>query len=68
METKKLTGWNWFWIVFAGLAVIGMFSNNSSTGTTPTVKTKSEWCRTHASDEWSGEMDSTTKRYLSECV
>lgn len=76
---KSLSGWQIFWIIFGGLVVIGMFTGGAaSSGSKPasgsgnsysyTATTLSVWCETHGDDQWSGEMDSTTRRYLNECV
>lgn len=74
MEKKSLSGWQIFWIIFGGLLVLGMFtggatSGNKSTGGGSTyTPTKSAWCQQHEDDEWSGEVDSVTRRYFAECV
>lgn len=59
-----------FWCIAAGvvLLVLGGMAGNSDSSGTKSKAPKSEWCRTHAGDPWSGENDPVIQRYLRECT
>lgn len=65
--TKQLV-----WVIVGALLLVGLFasgSSKSSGGTSSyTATTRSAWCQTHADDQWSGQMDDTTRRYFAECT
>lgn len=73
MEKKQLSAGQWILLILAGLFVLGLLAGGASSsgttgGTSNYTPTKSAWCKQHEDDEWSGRMDSTTKRYFAECV
>jgi hypothetical protein len=60
-------------LILCGLLGLGFlaavaFAPKYPSEPTRTVTTRSAWCQTHADDQWSGQMDDTTRRYFAECV